>query len=146
MARVLVVEDEPNMRKLIAVHLRADDHSLVAVGSLREGLLAMEGQDFDVILTDQKLPDGEGVSILQVLSQSESPASVVMLTAFGTVELALETMRKGAFDFLTKPFAAENLRAVIDRAARHTALQRENALLRSAVDTLAANRLQPWNS
>ena len=58
MARVLVVEDEPNMRKLISLQLRAEGHSLVAVGMVREGLAALETQDFDVILTDQKLPDG----------------------------------------------------------------------------------------
>ncbi len=61
MARILVIEDEPNMRKLISVHLRAEEHSLVAVGTIREGLVALETQDFDVIVTDQKLPDGEGL-------------------------------------------------------------------------------------
>jgi DNA-binding NtrC family response regulator len=135
-ARVLIVEDEANMRKLIALHLRADQHSPVAVGSVREGLAALETQDFDVILTDQKLPDGEGLEILEALSNSGSATAVVVLTAFGTVELAVETMRKGAFDFLTKPFAADNLKAVIARAAQHTLLMRENTLLRSAVDTL----------
>ncbi len=136
MARVLVVEDEPNMRKLISFHLRADGHALVAVGLVQEGLSALEKQDFDVILADQKLPDGEGLEILEALSRGASTAAVVVLTAFGTVELAVETMRRGAFDFLTKPFAADNLKAVIARAAQHTSLQRENALLRNAVDTL----------
>ena len=136
MARVLIVEDEPNMRKLISLNLRAEGHSLVAVGMVREGLAALETQDFDVILTDQKLPDGEGLDILEALSQGESATAVVVLTAFGTVELAVETMRKGAFDFLTKPFAADNLKAVIARAAQHTSLRRENALLRNAVGTL----------
>ena len=136
MARVLVVEDEPNMRKLISLHLRADGHALVTVGMVREGFAALETQDFDVILTDQKLPDGEGLEIVDVLSQGESATAVVVLTAFGTVELAVETMRKGAFDFLTKPFAADNLKAVIARAAQHTLLRRENVLLRNAVDTL----------
>ena len=136
MARVLVIEDEPNMRKLISLHLRAEGHALVAVGMVREGLAALETQDFDVILTDQKLPDGEGLEILDALSQGESATAVVVLTAFGTVELAVETMRKGAFDFLTKPFAADNLRTVIARAVQHTLLKRENRLLRNAVDTL----------
>ncbi len=136
MARVLIVEDEPNMRKLISVHLRADGHSLAAVGTVREGLAALETQDFDVILIDQKLPDGEGLEIVEALSHGGSATAVVVLTAFGTVELAVQTMRKGAFDFLTKPFAADNLKAVIARAAQHTLLRRENALLRNAVDML----------
>ena len=136
MARVLIVEDEPNMRKLISVHLRADGHSLVSVGMVREGLAALEAQDFDVILTDQKLPDGEGSEILESLTQEGSATAVIVLTAFGTVELAVETMRKGAFDFLTKPFAADNLKAVVTRATQHTLLRRENMLLRNAVGTL----------
>lgn len=136
MARVLIVEDEPNMRKLIMMHLRTEGHSLVSVTTFKEGLAALQTQDFDVILTDQRLPDGEGVEILTVLSQSESATAVVVLTAYGTVELAVETMRKGAFDFLTKPFSSDNLKAVIERAAQHSMLRRENLLLRSAVGSL----------
>ena len=136
MARVLIVDDEPNMRKLISLHLRADHHSLVVANLLGEAIAAIETQDFDVILTDQKLPDGDGTSLLSLLKQNESPTSVVVLTAFGTVELAVETMRRGAFDFLTKPFSAENLKAVIARAAQHSSLRRENTLLRNAVGTL----------
>lgn len=136
MARVLVVEDEPNMRKLISLNLRQEGHALVSVSLVHEALAALESQDFDVILTDQKLPDGEGLSILGALTQVHSATAVVVLTAFGTVELAVETMRKGAFDFLTKPFAADNLKAVIKRAAEHTLLRRENVLLREAVGTL----------
>ena len=136
MARVLIVEDEPNMRKLISLNLRADGHTLVSVSMVHEGLTALQTQDFDVILTDQRLPDGEGLEILSALVQADSATAIVVLTAYGTVELAVETMRKGAFDFLTKPFAAENLKAVIKRAAQHTLLRRENLLLRSAVGTL----------
>lgn len=136
MARILVVEDEPNMRKLLMMNLRADGHSLIEAGSVREGFTALQTNDFDVILTDQRLPDGEGLEILTALSQSGSETSVVVLTAYGNVELAVETMRKGAFDFLTKPFSTENLKAVMQRAARHTFLRRENELLRNAVDNL----------
>src|ERR1700758_4356049 len=136
MARILVVEDEPNMRKLLVMNLRADGHSLLEAGSVREGLTALQSNDFDVILTDQRLPDGEGLEILAALSQWGSETSVVVLTAYGNVELAVETMRKGAFDFLTKPFSTENLKAVMHRAARHTLLRRENELLRNAVDNL----------
>ncbi len=103
-----------------------------------EGLAALETQDFDVILTDQKLPDGEGLQILEALSQGESATAVVVLTAFGTVEFAVETMRKGAFDFLTKPFAADNLKAVIARAAQHTFLRREMPSFATQLERLKA--------
>jgi DNA-binding NtrC family response regulator len=136
MARILVVEDEPNMRKLLLMHLRGDGYSLVETGSVREGLTALQSNDFDVILTDQRLPDGEGLEILTALSISGSPTAVIVLTAYGSVELAVETMRKGAFDFLTKPFSTENLKAVVQRAIQHTFLCRENELLRNAVGNL----------
>jgi two-component system response regulator HydG len=136
MARILIVEDEPNMRKILAMNLRADGHIPLELGTLREALAALQANDFDVILTDQKLPDGKGLDIVVAVTESESSAAVVMLTAYGSVELAVDAMRRGAYDFLTKPFSAENLKAVIQRAARHTLLRRENDLLRSAVGTL----------
>jgi DNA-binding NtrC family response regulator len=136
MARILIVEDEPNMRKLLAMNLRAEGHVPVEVATIKDGLEAVNGNDFEVILTDQRLPDGEGLDIVSAVTQSDAATAVIVLTAYGSVELAVETMRKGAFDFLTKPFSAENLKAVIQRAARHTALRRENDLLRSAVGKL----------
>ena len=136
MARVLIVEDEPNMRKLLGMHLRSEGHAPVLAAALQEARSALQTQDFDVVLTDQKLPDGEGLELLAALAQTGPAPALVVLTAYGSVELAVETMRKGAFDFLTKPFSTENLKAVIARAAEHTRLRRENNLLRSAVGNL----------
>jgi len=136
MARVLIVEDEPNMRKVLTTNLRQDGHLLVEAATLKEGLQAVYGNDFDVVLLDQKLPDGEGTDVLKAVQQSEPSTAVVMLSAYGTVELAVEAMRIGAFDFLTKPFSPDNLRAIVHRAAERSALHRENYLLRSAVDRL----------
>ena len=136
MAHLLIVEDEPHMRQLMGMHLRADGHTIIAVSTVKESLAALETQEFDAIVTDQRLPDGEGLEILKALAQSGSATAVVVVTAYGSVELAVETMRKGAFDFLTKPFSTDNLKAVVQRAAQHTFLRRENALLRSAVGSL----------
>ncbi|WP_260706610.1 sigma-54-dependent transcriptional regulator [Edaphobacter flagellatus] len=136
MARVLIVEDEPNMRKVLSTNLRQDGHSLVEASTVKEGLQAVYGNDFDVALLDQKLPDGEGSEVLQAIQQAEPSTAVVVLTAFGTVELAVEAMRNGVFDFLTKPFSADNLRAVVRRAAERAVLSRENDLLRNTVDRL----------
>ncbi len=136
MARVLIVEDEPNMRKLLDLHLRSEGHAPVLAATLGQARSALGDQDFDVVLTDQKLPDGEGLELLSALAQTGRAPALVVLTAYGSVELAVETMRQGAFDFLTKPFSTENLKAVIARAAEHTRLRRENTLLRSAVGNL----------
>jgi DNA-binding NtrC family response regulator len=136
MARVLIVEDEPNMRKVLSANLRHDAHVLVEAATVKEGLQAVYGNDFEVVLLDQKLPDGEGSEVLKAVHQSEPSTAVVVLTAYGTVELAVEAMRNGAFDFLTKPFSSDNLRAVVHRAAEWALLQRENHLLRNTVDRL----------
>ena len=136
MARVLIVEDEPNMRKVLSANLRQDGHVLVEAATVKEGLRAVNGNDFEVVLLDQKLPDGEGSEVFKAIQQSEPSTAVVMLTAYGTVELAVEAMRSGAFDFLTKPFSSDNLRAVVDRAAEWSLLRRENHLLRNTVDRL----------
>lgn len=136
MARILIVEDEPNMRKVLQANLRQDGHSLVEAANVKDALQAVYGNDFDVVLTDQKLPDGEGLEVLRAVHQANASTAVVFLTAYGSVELAVDTMRSGAFDFLTKPFSAENLRAVVLRAAERSSLHRENDLLRDTVGRL----------
>jgi DNA-binding NtrC family response regulator len=136
MARVLIVEDESNMRKVLSANLRQKGHVLVEAATVKEGLQAVYNNGFEVVLLDQKLPDGEGSEVLKVIQQLEQSTAVVLLTAYGTVELAVEAMRSGAFDFLTKPFSSDNLQAVVHRAAEWSFLQRENQLLRTTVDRL----------
>src|SRR6202011_4681814 len=111
-------------------------HVLVEAATVKEGLRAVNGNDFEVVLLDQKLPDGEGSEVFKAIQQSEPSTAVVMLTAYGTVELAVDAMRSGAFDFLTKPFSSDNLRAVVYRGAEWGSLQRENHLLRNTVGRL----------
>ncbi len=136
MARVLIVEDELNMRKVLSANLRQDGHVLVEAATAKDGLQAVYDNDFEVALLDQKLRDGEGSEVLKAIQQSQPSTAVVVLTAYGTVELAVEAMRNGAFDFLTKPFSSDNLRAVVHRAAEWALLQQENHLLRNTVDRL----------
>jgi DNA-binding NtrC family response regulator len=89
MARVLIVEDESNMRKVLSANLRQDGHVLVEAATVKEGLQAVHGNGFEVVLLDQKLPDGEGSEVLKAIQQSEPSTAVVVLTAYGTVELAV---------------------------------------------------------
>lgn len=136
MAKVLVIDDEPGMRRILEVNLRRDSHVVVEA----EGVLAatdlIKREDFDVVLTDQKMPDGNGLDVLRAVQEDDSTTSVIFLTAVGTLELAVESMRQGAFDFLTKPFAPDVVRAAVRRASEHTALLRENAVLKTAVQKL----------
>lgn len=136
MAKVLIVDDESGMRRILAVNLRRDSHVIVEAASATEALALIGHEDFDVVVTDHKMPDGSGLDVLRAVQEDDPTTSVIFLTAVGTLELAVESMRQGAFDFLTKPFAPDVVRAAIRRAARHTALVRENAVLKKEMRKL----------
>jgi DNA-binding NtrC family response regulator len=136
MVKILIVDDEPGMRRILEVNLRRDGHVVVEAGGAVEATDLLKKEDFDVVLTDQKMPDGSGLDVLRAVQDNDSTTSVVFLTAIGTLELAVESMKQGAFDFLTKPFSPDVVRAAVRRASEHTALLRENAVLKTAVQKL----------
>src|SRR5271166_1248145 len=110
MGRILVVDDEPNMRRILASNLRQDKHQIWEAGGVEEAQRSLSANDFDVVVTDQKMPDGEGLTILASAHENDPTLPVILLTAVATIELAVESMRSGAFDFLTKPFQPEVVR------------------------------------
>jgi DNA-binding NtrC family response regulator len=133
MARILIVDDEPNMRRILASHLRQDQHEVTEAAGVEEARRSLAANDFDVVFTDQRMPDGEGLEVLAATKEINSTISVVFLTAVATIQLAVESMRQGAFDFLTKPFQPGVVCAAASRAFAHTRLLRENELLKGAV-------------
>jgi len=133
MSRILVVDDEPSMRRILASNLRQDQHEIREAGGVQDAQQALAADDFDVVITDQKMPDGEGLAVLKSAHEADSTVSVIFLTAVATIELAVESMRHGAFDFLTKPFQPEVVRATVRRACERTRLLRENVLLKDTV-------------
>lgn len=137
MARILIVDDEDNLRRILSVILAEDEHTLSEAGGVREALTLLSSASFDLVITDQKMPDGEGLSIIAACKETDLTLPVVMLTAFATVELAVEAMRLGAFDFITKPFVPEVVKAVVRRGCERAALLRENARLKDEVSRLS---------
>jgi DNA-binding NtrC family response regulator len=133
MGKVLIVDDEPSMRRILSSNLRLDSHVVVDADSASAAISLLAREDFDVVITDQKMPNGSGMDVLRTVHETDPTTSVIFLTAVGTVELAVESMRYGAFDFLTKPFVPDVVRATVRRACERTALLRENAVLRTAV-------------
>lgn len=136
MSRILIVDDERNMRKILASNLAQDKHMVTEAAGLAEARAYLAANQFDAVITDQKMPDGQGLEVLAYARDLDPALSVVFLTAFATVELAVESMRHGAFDFITKPFQPEVVRATARRACEHTELLRENDLLKLTVDRL----------
>ena len=133
MCKILVVDDEPHLRRILASNLKQASHEVVEAAGVHDARAALAEDTFDGVITDQKMSDGEGLDVLAAAREADPTLSVVFLTAFATIELAVESMRRGAFDFITKPFVPEVLMATATRAMEHTRLLRENSRLR---DTL----------
>ncbi len=137
MARILVIDDEASMRRILCALLLKRGHEVTEADGVRAARTRIAAEPWDVILTDQRLKDGEGMEILAACAESELSPPVIMLTAFGSVDLAVKAMRKGAFDFITKPFEPDAVLAAVDRASLHAKLLRENARLRDEVRRLS---------
>ena len=136
MACILIVDDEKNMRRILSTILQGEGHVVVEATGVKEAINLVSTAQFDLILTDQKMPDGDGLSVIAAARDADPSLPVVMLTAFATVDLAVEAMRQGAFDFITKPFTPEVLLAATKRAAERAELLRENNRLRGEIGRL----------
>lgn len=136
MGRLLIVDDEPNLRRVLSSDLRLDGHVVEEAEGVTAALPLLKERDYEVVITDQKMPDGDGLRILSIAHESDPSVAVIFLTAVPTVELAVESMRQGAFDFISKPFNPEVVRATVRRACERTNLLRENQLLKSTVGSL----------
>ena len=124
------------MRRVLAAILREGGHTVVEATAAAEAVESIATSQFDVVFTDQKMPGGDGISVIVSSKDADPTLPVVMLTAFATVDLAVEAMRHGAFDFISKPFTPEVVLAVASRAAERAELLRENNRLRGEIDRL----------
>lgn len=126
--RILLVEDEEKLRRALELHLRSLGFEVTVAASAEDALGSMDRAD--LVLTDLRLPGMDGVEFLSRIRLTNSVSPVILMTAYGTVESAVEAMRKGASDFLTKPFSLDHLTSVIERALEMRALRDENRKLR----------------
>ena len=133
MGKILVVDDEPHLRRILISNLKQEHHEVIEAAGVNDARGALAEHTFDAVITDQKMGDGEGLDVLAAAREADPNLSVLCLTAFATIELAVESMRRGAFDFITKPFVPEVLLASVTRAMEHTRLVRENSRLRDTV-------------
>ncbi len=117
MANILVVDDENNIRLTIRLTLQHSGHTVQTAADGIEGLERFgNGLEWDLVLLDQRMPGMEGLEVLREIRRRDPLANVVMATAFGTIDLAVEAMKVGATDFLRKPFTAETLRGAVQAA------------------------------
>jgi len=121
--RILVVDDEKNIRQAMATALEVMDHEVATASTAQEALRRMEAGPFQVTLLDLKLQQDSGLDLLGEILRRDPNTSVVIVTAYASIETAVEAMRRGAFDFLAKPCTPEQVRQVLERIERTRRLQ-----------------------
>jgi DNA-binding NtrC family response regulator len=127
--RVLIVDDEVRQRDILQMILEAEGYETETAGNGRQALAAARREAFDVVLTDLKMPDLNGIELLTELIRAQPGACVILMTAHGSIDTAVEAMRRGAFDYLTKPLEKDEMLMVLRRAMERSRLVRENRML-----------------
>ena len=126
---ILVVDDEKGQREILNVILRKEGYRIVDVPGAREALDRLATEEFDLILTDLKMQGMSGMDLLEQVLAETPQQCVVMMTAHGTIDSAVEAMKKGAFDYLEKPLERDDLLLTVQRALEHVGLLQENKVL-----------------
>jgi DNA-binding NtrC family response regulator len=132
--RILVVDDDEDMTTMLARHLEGEDMAVTTATGGRAALAVLETQPFDVVITDLVMDDIGGLEVLAAAGRSPAAPRVILMTAFGTLETAIEAMRQGAHDYLTKPFKLIEVTVAVRRALDDHRLRRENERLREVVE------------
>jgi DNA-binding NtrC family response regulator len=133
MATILIVEDEAKMRRLLELNLGEDGFSTLSAGDAESGLKLLRENTVDLVVTDLKLPGMNGLEFLQAIKRQSAALPVVVMTAFGSVETAVEAMKAGASDYVLKPFSLGEMRMVIRKELDVHKLREENRSLREAL-------------
>src|SRR5690349_13710497 len=116
MQKILIIDDDEGVCYSMARQLSSDDRRVTAVQTPDAGFEALRGEDPDLILLDVKIPGADGLDILKQIRKQRSRQMVVIMTAHGTTDTAIEAMKRGAFDYIMKPFDSENLVSVVSKA------------------------------
>jgi DNA-binding NtrC family response regulator len=140
MARILVCDDEEMIRDPLAATLVREGHEVVAVGDGPAALERLAGQRFDLLMTDVKMPRMTGIELLAESRKLRPEMPVVVMTAFGTIETAVEAMKLGAYDYVQKPFDAEKAMRVVEKALELGRLVRDNVRLRALAEAVIEPR------
>jgi len=125
--QVLIVDDEPNLRKILQAQLQRDGYDVMTAEDGAQGLSLLRENHIDLVITDLKMPKIDGMTLLREALKENPDLPIVMITAHGTVETAVEALKTGAFDYLTKPFDKDEVRQIVGKALRTKQLSDEEA-------------------
>jgi two-component system, NtrC family, response regulator AtoC len=132
-AHILIVEDEAKMRRILELNLTDDGFTTISAGDAEGGFKLLQNEAVDLVITDLKLPGMTGLEFLQQVKRMNAALPVVVMTAFGTVETAVEAMKAGASDYVLKPFSLDEMRMVVHKELDVRRLRDENRSLRDAL-------------
>jgi len=134
--RVLIIDDEKNMRHMLEVLLDKAGYAVESAADGVEGLQYMEASDFDFILCDIKMPRMDGMTFLKNAKEKHSGKTYIMMSAYGTIETALEAMKKGAYDYISKPFKTDEVLLTLKKAEERERLKEENLRLKTKINEI----------
>lgn len=132
---ILVVDDDSLVRRSLCEALSFEGYNCHSAGSSQEALRQLKDKAFQVVISDMKMPEIDGLDLLKEIKESYPQTAVIMMTGFGSIENAVEAMRRGAMDYITKPIIDEEIKLVIKRIADERSLAEENAYLKEKLST-----------
>src|SRR5689334_6098565 len=129
---ILIVDDEPGLREMLSILFRREKYDVTVASGFSAARDAIRNapSPYGVVLTDLMMPDGSGLDLLTFSKERNPQTQVVVMTAHGAIETAIDAMKRGAYDFVTKPFATAELRALVAKAFEKAALVTENVRLK----------------
>ncbi|MDD5557961.1 MAG: sigma-54 dependent transcriptional regulator [bacterium] len=130
MANVLIVDDEEHLLEVLRTALAAEGHEVVATADPEEAVRVLREDRMDALITDLKMAPLDGLELLSAAKTMDREVAVIMITAYGSIETAVEAMRRGAFDYIIKPVKLDELKMTLDRALAYRGLLRENVSLK----------------
>ncbi len=135
LAKILVVDDEQNQRDIISDILIRAKYEVAVASGLAEAAEEVERDTLDLVITDLKMEDGNGIDVVREVKRISPETEVIVMTAYGSIESAVDAMREGAYDYITKPFDTDVLLLAVRKALEHKVLREENEELRELVET-----------
>lgn len=128
--KILIIDDDASLRRILEYNLLEAGYAVTAVASGEEGLRILQSERYALVITDMKMPGIDGMGVLKGVKELSPETLVIIITAFGTIDVAVEAMKSGAYDYITKPFNRDGLRLTVAKALQFSAITAENRDLR----------------
>lgn len=133
MNRILVIDDEQGMRDFLSIMLKKEGYEVVAAENGEHALKAIQADIYDLVITDVKMPKVDGIEVLRTIKEVSPETVVIVITAFATTDTAVQAMKLGAYDYITKPFKVDEIKLIIQKALEKHHLRKENILLKREI-------------